>query len=296
MTPAAFLRLWPLLGVIMLQPGCSPPASPPESAKGQTSPPAAVAKGVIEARGGLITVVAQRDGLVRQVLVQEGDTVALAQPLAEMDNAQARLSAAATTAALGEKRAQVEVAAAKLAGMEREAARLAGLAAADAATRQDADQAANAARVARGEYDQARQAALAAQAQQRLDSYEVTARIVRAPLAGKVVRRAVASGAWAAASTPLFIIEPNGPRVVRAELDESFSDRVRPGMSAVVTKEFQQGRDYRARVIRVADIFGGPSLEDPSAQADTRVVSVTLELDDAADLRLGQRVLVRFSP
>lgn len=289
-------RLLPVLIVLALGPGCGLSAANSQGAVKAPSPSAAVAKGVVEAEGGLVTIAAQREGLIRRVLVQEGDHVAAAQPMAEMDDAQARLTAAAAAADLGEKRAQVEVAAAKLAGMDREAKRLAGLASADAATRQDADQAATAAHVARGEYDETRQVVLAAQAQQRLDAFEVTSRVVRAPLSGKIVRRTITSGAWTPAAAPLFLVEPDGRRIVRAELDESFSDRVRPGMSALVTKEFQQGRNYHAQVVRVADVLGGATLDDPAAQADTRVVAVILKLNDGEDLRLGQRVLVRFSP
>jgi hypothetical protein len=64
-----------------------------------------------------------------------------------------------------------------------------------------------------------------------------------------------------------------------------------------VSREFQQGQAYPARVVRVADVLAGPAIAgDGAAKADTRVVSVVLSLDGATDLRLGQRVLVRFAP
>jgi len=276
---------------------CSPSPSPP-SASGRAEPgPVAVAKGVVETQGGLLRVFAPRDGLVLQTLVEEGDHVAADQVLARMDDRRSGLALAAADADLAQRRAQVEVAAAREAGAAREARRLAALASTDAATAQDSDSAATVAAIARGEQHQAQGALLAAQAERRLAAYEVDVRAVRAPAAGRVVRRAVSSGGYAAAAAPIFTLEPDGARIVRAELDESLADRVRAGMSAVVSKEFQQGRTYSARVLRVSDVLAGPSLVDESgARADARVVSVLLALPADADLRLGQRVLVRFAP
>ena len=57
------------------------------------------------------------------------------------------------------------------------------------------------------------------------------------------------------------------------------------------------GGAYAAQVLRVSDLLAGPSLPDePTAKADARVVSVVLTLTAAQDLRLGERVLVRFTP
>jgi multidrug resistance efflux pump len=258
---------------------------------------AAVAKGVVEAQGGLMRVLAPRDGVVTRVFAEEGDQVAAGQPLAQMEDRQPRLVLGAADAELGDKRAQVEVAAARAAGAEREAQRLKRLAGADAATRQDAEQAETAAAVARGEHRQAQEALNAAEAQRRLQAYEVEVRSVRAPAAGVVVRRSTTSGAYVAAATPLYVLEPNGPRIVRAELDESFADQVRPGMTATVVREFQAGKSWQVKVLRVSDVLAGPTpAEDAVARTDARVITVTLALPEGTDLRLGQRVLVRFGP
>jgi multidrug resistance efflux pump len=264
----------------------------------QSGPSAvAVAKGVVEAQGGLLRVLAPRDGLVVAPLVEEGAAVAAGQLLARLDDRQARLMLDAAKADLGERRAQAEVAGARAAGAEREARRLATLAAADAVTRLEAEQAATAASVAGGEHRQALEALNAAAARQRLAAYDVEVRAIRAPVAGHVVRRTVAAGAYVAAATPMFVIEPDGARLVRAELDEAFADRVTPRTHAVVTREYQPGQAYPAHVVRVSDLLSGPALADDAAsRTDARVVSVLLSLPPTSDLRLGQRVLVRFNP
>jgi len=291
------MRGWPLLALLLAVAGCSRDAPTPARDGAASPSPIAVAQGVIDAEAGLIRVRAPRDGVVERTLAEEGDHVAASQVLATLQDRQVRLDLDVDAAEVAERQAQFGLAAAKAQAADREAQRLARLVQADAATRQDAERAATAATVARGEQGQAAAALRAAQARRELGAYEVQVRSVRAPVAGRVVRRAVAPGAFVSASTSLFILEPDGRRVIRAELDEAFAGRVRPGMVALATRQFQAGQSYPARVLRVSDILSGPSLPDePTAKADTRVVTVILTLGGAEDLRLGERMLVRFTP
>jgi multidrug resistance efflux pump len=288
-----------ILLAALLAAGCSGKPSQSASPRDGAIPASAtaVAKGVVDAEGGLVSVRAPRDGVIVRLAAEVGDHVAAGQPLAVLDARQAGLALGATAAELADRRTQVQVATARAQGAEREAGRLARLAAQDAATRQDAEQAATAAAVARGEQRQAEDGLHVAEAKRRLDAYEVDVRTVRAPVPGKIVRRDAATGGFVSASGPLFLLAPDGRRVVRAELDEAFADRVRPGATATVSPEFRAGRGYPAHVLRVSDVLSAASLgEDADAKTDTRVVSVLLALDGAPELRIGQRVLVRFAP
>ena len=266
------------------------------NAQAAVQAPLAVAQGVIDAEAGLIRVRAPRDGVVAQSLVEEGDHVPAGQVLATLQARQAQLDLDVAAAEVADRQAQLEVAEAKAAGSQREAERLDRLAKADAGPRQDAERAATAAQIDRSEQRQAVAALRQAQARRELSRYEVDVREIRAPVNGRIVRRATSPGAFVSAATSLFVLEPDGRRVVRAELDEAFAGRVRPGMRAVVTRQFQSGAAYAAQVLRVSDLLAGPSMpDDPTAKADTRVVSVVLTLTGAQDLRLGERVLVRFT-
>ena len=282
----------------LLAVSCSPAVAPPNS-PGARAPDSviAVARGLVDSETGRVRVRAPRDGVVTRVLVQEGDHVAADQPLASLDSRQAELALEASAAELAGRRALVQTAAAHASGAERDAARLARLAAQDATPRLEADQAATSAAAARGEQRQAEAAVRQAQARRNLDAFEVKVRIVRAPMAGKIAKRDAVKGAFAAAAGPLFLLEPDGRRIVRAELDEAFADRVRPGTRATITPEFQSGKSYAGHVLRIADLLSTGSLEeDTTSKADARVVSVVLVLDGVDDLRIGQRVLVRFTP
>lgn len=276
--------------------GCSRSPSAPR-AEAAVPAPVAVAQGVIDAEAGLIRVRAPRDGVVARTLVEEGDHVAAGQVLATLQDQQARLDLDVATAQVSDRQAQVDVATAKAAGSQRDAQRLARLAQADAGTRQDAEQAATAASIDQSAQRQASAALREAQARRALSLYEVQVREIKAPVSGRIARRSTSSGAFVSAATSLFVLEPDGRRIVRAELDEAFAGRVRPGMGAVVTRQFQSGASFGADVLRVSDLLSGPSLPDePTAKADTRVVTVVLALTGPQDLRLGERVLVRFTP
>ena len=287
MKPSTVLLLFALAG-------CSR-GEPAANAQAAVQAPLAVAQGVVDAEAGLIRVRAPRDGVVAQSLVEEGDHVPAGQVLATLQARQVQLDLDVAAAEVADRQAQLEVAEAKAVGTQREAERLDRLAKADAGTRQDAERAATAAQIDRSEQRQAVAALRQAQARRELSRYEVDVRDIRAPVNGRIVRRATSAGAFVSAATSLFVLEPDGRRVVRAELDEAFAGRVRPGMRAIVTREFQPGAAYAAQVLRVSDLLAGPSIpDDPTAKADARVVSVVLTLTGAQDLRLGERVLVRF--
>ena len=95
----------------------------------------------------------------------------------------------------------------------------------------------------------------------------------------------------------MFLLEPDGARIVRAELDEAFADRLHPGMTATVSLEANPSRSFPARIERVAAMYGPSTIPgDPTAPTDTRSLEIVLSLQGGDALRLGQRVLVRIAP
>jgi multidrug resistance efflux pump len=115
------------------------------------------------------------------------------------------------------------------------------------------------------------------------------------------VQRLVQPGASVSPATgPVFVMLPDSPRIVRAELNESFVGVVHEGMAAEVDDDSGSGMaPLKAHVLRIGNVFGASTLEDdPQVRANTRSVECVLTLDQppAAPLRIGQRVLVKFSP
>lgn len=269
-----------------------------EDAQAQTpATPAAVARGVIAVDGGLIPVAAPRDGLITRVEVEEGAHVERGAVLAQLDQDRTTLLADQAAAETAQLEAAWRGAEARASAAQAEAARLTRLASVDAATRHDADLARQAAMVAAAQSDEAGRAVDVARVRQKLAGLEQTARTIRAPVGGLVLRRtaAVGSAAVTGASTPLFLLAPDGPRIVRAELDEAFVGKVAPGATAWVTDSGGGAHVFKARVLRVSPAFEAAALDDqPGARADGRVLRLVLAFDEPNGLRLGQRVLARI--
>lgn len=296
MKPLTFVL--PVAALVLGLAACQKSETKDAAADRARTPPVAVARGVIDAEPGLIAINAPFDGVVRAVNAREGEQVSAGAVLAQMDDRLARLTRDASDASIAEIEARVAAAQTQAAGADAEAARLRRLADADAGTRQDADTARRAAQTARDELVSAQKSAEAARARRRLDAYAVDARSVTAPVAGRILRRPAAQGSSVVAGAPLFVLEPHGTRIVRAELDEVFVERLRVGMTANVSLEADPAKSFPARVERIGEIFGAPALaSDPTGPTDTRSLTIILSVPaDQAGLRLGQRVLVRINP
>src|SRR3954454_22002672 len=71
------------------------------------SPYVAIANGKADVEGGIIQVAARSAGVIRDVLVQEGDDVTKGQILAQLDDDEARISADRAGAEVAQAKAQV---------------------------------------------------------------------------------------------------------------------------------------------------------------------------------------------
>jgi multidrug resistance efflux pump len=286
------------LAAVTLLAACSPTANAPATAG---SAPAtalvAVARGRIDIEGGLLALATPRDGTVVKVAVHEGDQVRQGQLLALLDTEPATLAVDTAQAEVAQAQAQLKLLAIKQAAAKQRATRLTAAAQAGAGDGQSADDAREAA-AQLGAEQQAAQASLG-MSQQKLGAarYELKLRGVLAPFDAQVTHVSVQPGASVSPSSgALFTLLPAKPRIVRAELNESFVGLVKPGMHAEVTaNNSAQGASWSAHVLRVGQVYGPTTLEnDPQVRANARSVECVLAFDQPQDLRIGQRVLVRF--
>lgn len=261
------------------------------------SPYAAIANGKVDIEGGLIQVAARRGGIVREVLVQEGDTVVAGQILARQEDDEARLavqSAAAQVAQAESQLAQIRV---DISTAEREYERLAQLVATNFVAAQRMDQARDAIATARARLGSQQAGVQTARAQLAQARYNQELTVIRAPTAGRIVRRYANPGAGASTLnvSTMFDLEPDAPRIARAEIVESDIPNIAAGQAVEITPEGDPSKVYVGSVIRRAAVFGARKLasDDPSQRSDERVVEVVVSAGDAP-LLIGQRVLVKF--
>ncbi len=261
------------------------------------TPYAAIASGKADVEGGVIQVAARTAGVVRQVLVQEGDSVRKGQVLARLEDDQPRLAAQTAAANLAQAKAQVDALQVQMRASERELARLQRLAPSNFVAAQELDKAKDA--VASAEAALATQRAVIATSGAQLAQarYNLELTYIRAPADGKIVRRYANPGAGASTLnvSDMFDLEPDTAHIVRAEIAEAALPSVNVGQEAELTPEADQSRIYVGRVLRRAEMFGARKLQsdDPSEKTDERVVEVVVSAD-AAPFLIGQRVLVKF--
>lgn len=288
-----FIRCVGIAGLsAMAVAGCQSPTS---EAQPSATSPQAVARGVIQSEEGLVEIASPVQGQINAVTLQEGDSVNQGDVLARLDDRLVRLTLAAADADVAQLDAQATIAGARSAGASVDAERLGRLAAADAGPRDLAEAASVSATVAQREVRAARLATQAALARRQLQAFDVDLRTVRAPVSGRIVRRTAVTGASVQAGASLFLIEPTGRRVINADLDETYANRIQPGGKALVSLESDPERVYPAHVSRIGQTLGAPTiLDDPTAPTDSRTLPVQLTFDGTVSLRLGQRVLVRF--
>lgn len=261
------------------------------------SPFVAVANGKADVEGGMIQVAARRAGIVREVYVQEGDKVVKGQILARQEDDEPKLSAARAAASVEQAKAQMAQYQVQLSTAEREHKRLQGLVATNFVAAQKVDQAADKIREAQANIQAQRAAIATAQAALEEARYNLELTVIRAPTDGRIARRYANPGAGASTLnvSNMFDLEPDAPRIVRAEIAESALPHVAIGQTVQIAPESEPTKVYAGKVLRRAAVFGARKLQsdDASERADDRVVEVVVSADSAPFL-IGQRVLVKF--
>ncbi len=273
------------------------PATAPKAA-GNDHAYIAIARGKIEAQGGLVAIQPAQDGRVVRLPVSEGQQVASGAVLAELDSRNEQIELSESEARLRQAQAQAQAATLPLSGARDLAQRLHQAAEAGASDVQRADEANQrlqqlqaAATISGNDVAIARERVEAAK--QRL-----AARTLHAPQAGTIIMldATIGTQTLAQGGKPLMTLLPARPPQIRAELNESFVSQVKPGMHADVSIEADpQRKPLRARVVRIGQVFANSRLsDDGNPRSNLRVVDCVLAFDEVPDVRIGQNVRVSF--
>lgn len=283
--------------VLLLITGCSPQSKP--LAKTIKSPWAAVAKGYVTVEGGIISIDSSKPGIIKKILVEEGNTVKKGQLLATITDTTATLTLEEQQYALEQAHLAVDTAKTQLRIARREYDRVSklGTSTLSQQKKQKLDDVVTLAI----ETLKSKQAALKIQqAQVSIAKFDLGQYQIRAPKNGIIVRRYASPGEGASTLdvTRLFSLVPDQPRIIRAEIQPFFINQVHPGQLALVTLEDGNSHHiYHAKVIRISDVFGPAQLnDDPTDPKDMRIVECVLSLLDGSHLRIGQRVIVKIKP
>ena len=267
------------------------------AAAAKPSPYAAIANGKADVEGGLIQVAARRAGVIRDVLVQEGDVVAKDQVLARLEDDEPRLASERAGAEVRQARAALALLQVQLSAAQREQRRMEGLAPSNFVAAQKLDQSRDMVREAEARIMAQHATVATAQARFNEARYDQELSIIRAPADGRIVRRYANPGAGASTLnvSNMFDLEPQSGRIVRAEIPESQLASVDVGQSVQMSPESDPKKVFAGKVLRRAAVFGARKLQsdDPTEKMDDRVVEVVVDSTGAPFL-IGQRILVKF--
>jgi multidrug resistance efflux pump len=122
---------------------------------------------------------------------------------------------------------------------------------------------------------------------------------LRAPEAAVVVRLQAQGGSMLQSGSPVAVLLPKRPLIVRAEVNESFVTAIREGMKAQVTVDADGSAARQefpaATVLRISPVYGTARLQDDAQRGPVRVVECVLAFDQPpANVKVGQNVRVSF--
>jgi RND family efflux transporter MFP subunit len=261
------------------------------------SPFATIANGKVDIEGGVIEIAARRFGVIKDVLVHEGDVVRKGQVLARQEDQDSILAILAARATVAQAESQLVLGEVNLKTAQREYERLSKLAPSNAVAVQQLDQARDGVATAQAQLGIQQSAIQTARAQLAQAEYNEELTNIRAPMDGKIIRRYANPGAGASTLnvSNMFDLEPDLPHIIRAEIIESAIPDVHVGQEAQIIPEIDSSKVWTGHVIRIAATFGSRKLKSDSASeaSDERVVEVVISADKAPFL-IGQRVMVKF--
>ncbi|MCU0702516.1 MAG: HlyD family secretion protein [Fimbriiglobus sp.] len=120
--------------------------------------------------------------------------------------------------------------------------------------------------------------------------------VLRAPADGQIVRlQATKGGTLSPGFVPAVVFAPAGKRVVRAEIDQEYLTKVKPGMVAEIRDESRiESPTWKGKVRSVSKWVAQRRtlILEPGEINDVRTLEAVIEPDDDTGLVIGQRMRI----
>lgn len=128
--------------------------------------------------------------------------------------------------------------------------------------------------------------------QLRTAEAEAGKKILRAPTAGKILNMQITPGAALNQFATYAEFAPDGPRIVRAEVDELFSQKLKTGQQVAIRYAGSQEIIAKGEVIMLSPYLKKKSLfsEKANDQEDRRVREIRISIKDKANLVINSKV------
>jgi multidrug resistance efflux pump len=270
--------------------------------------------GKVEPENEITNLAAPVGGVITSVFRQDGDTTRGGEVLLQLDDAIEQARAGRNRAQISTQQAQVAVEktrireiSAKLENKRRQLQESRNLLSKGAETRDAVGDLEAEVRSLEGQLEE-RQASVRAAEQQigelqqdlRLAETEIAQKKIRSPQNGTILDMQVAKGESINQYATYAEFAPAGAIIVRAEVDELFSDKIKPGQQVDIRYTGTAKSLARGEVISAGAYLKKKSLFSVKAddQEDRRVREVRIALPDSAKLTINTKVecIIKIQP
>jgi multidrug resistance efflux pump len=233
-------------------------------------------------------------GIAQAVPVREGQRVTKGQVILQLDDRAARAELRTSRAQLQAARARMQASQGRLEPLRVMADRLRQAAQAGAGQEHLADEALQRLEQARADVGVASAEVQVAQGLHDQARARLAQLTLRAPEEGALIQLDAHAGVTVQPDRPVAVLLPHRRLIVRAEVNETFVDTLRPGMRAIVQTDGEAtARELpAARLARLSQVFATSRLQEDNQRGPVRAVDCILEFETEPQARVGQIVRV----
>lgn len=269
----------------------------PDAAEPEPSAIVAAARGTVDVEGGVYRMTATRDGIVASVVVAEGAYVRKGDLLAVLDSRQEESGVRIAGEEVAQAKDHHKLLQLKAKNLSKTLERMQRAAAGQAVSEQALGDARDAYETQAIEASSAASAVNVALERLEIAKWEVSQRMIKAPADGVVIRQAVKAGEAVSsqAMSEMFVVLPDGPKIVRADIPEEYLGLVGPGMPVEIVAEGRMAQTISGKISRISKVLTRPkSTENSGERSDIRTANCVISIAHDAPLAIGQRVVVRM--
>jgi multidrug resistance efflux pump len=270
--------------------------------------------GKVEPENEIIKLAATSGGIIKAVYKNDGEAVRAGDLLLQLDDdieqvriRQGRSQISTQQAQVSVEQAGIRESEARLGNKRRQLAESKTLVDKGAETRDAYQDLVTEVRALEGKLEQGRASVTAAERrigelreELRLAETEAAQKMIRAPNNGIILDMQVSKGESIGQFATYAEFAPEGRTIVRAEVDELYSDKVKPGQSVDIRYTGTAQSLARGEVLSVGAYLKKKSLFSVKAddQEDRRVLEVRIALPDSAKLTINTKVecIIKLQP